>query len=322
MSILLPFPSGCVVGRLIRREKRFFVHVLIDGKPDVAHTNNTGSMIGLLRPGAPVLLSPAQNPERKLRWTLELVWCGDPAAYPRGGFWAGVNTSTPNRMLEAAFRAGKLPWAEGYTSFAREKVRGESRLDGLLEGPGMPRLWVECKYVTMSEDDVALFPDAVSERGLKHLGTLKGIVAAGERAAMFYCIQRPDACCFGPADMIDPAAPSGVFPAAQGGRLPRGQRGLLGAPPLRGPLCNPPGTPRFSAASSGLLACRATALFLFGFSLSAIRRRCAADAPGANPVCDRVDLPPRSAKPLPFLLRMKIERCWLSLRNKMKFHIF
>ena len=162
MSILLPFPSGCVVGRLIRREKRFFVHVLIDGKPDVAHTNNTGSMIGLLRPGAPVLLSPAQNPERKLRWTLELVWCGDPAAYPRGGFWAGVNTSTPNRMLEAAFRAGKLPWAEGYTSFAREKVRGESRLDGLLEGPGMPRLWVECKNVTMSEDDVALFPDAVA----------------------------------------------------------------------------------------------------------------------------------------------------------------
>ena len=172
MSILLPFPSGCVVGRLVRREKRFFVHVLIDGKPDVAHTNNTGSMIGLLRPGAPVLLSPAQNPGRKLRWTLELVWCGDPAAYPRGGFWAGVNTSTPNRMLEAAFRAGKLPWAEGYTSFAREKVRGESRLDGLLEGPGMPRLWVECKNVTMSEDDVALFPDAVSERGLKHLGTL------------------------------------------------------------------------------------------------------------------------------------------------------
>lgn len=56
-------------------------------------------------------------------------------------------------MLEAAFRAGRLPWAEGYTSFAREKVRGESRLDGLLEGPGMPRLWVECKNVTMSEDD-------------------------------------------------------------------------------------------------------------------------------------------------------------------------
>lgn len=98
---LLPFPPGCVVARLVRREKRFFVHVLIDGKPDVAHTNNTGSMLGLLRPGAPVLLSPAQNPDRKLRWTLELVWCGGWTPGERRGFWAGVNTAVPNRMLEA-----------------------------------------------------------------------------------------------------------------------------------------------------------------------------------------------------------------------------
>ena len=217
MSVLLPFPSGCVVGRLVRREKRFFVHVLIDGKPDVAHTNNTGSMLGLLRSGAPVLLSPARNPDRKLKWTLELVWCGDPVAYPQDGFWAGVNTSVPNRMLEAAFRAGVLPWAAGYTVFSREKVWGESRLDGLLEGPGLPRLWVECKNVTMAEDGVALFPDAVSERGLKHLGTLGNIVAAGERAAMFYCVQRPDAECFGPADMIDPAYAAGLHEAMAGG---------------------------------------------------------------------------------------------------------
>lgn len=208
--VLLPFPPGCRIGRLVRREKRFFVHVLIDGRPDVAHTNNTGSMLGLLRPGAPVLLSPAQNPERRLRWTLELVWCGDPAAYPQGGFWAGVNTLTPNRMLEAAFRAGKLPWASGYTAFHREQVCGESRLDGMLEGPGLPRLWVECKNVTLAEDDVALFPDAVSDRGLKHLGTLGAIARAGERAAMFYCIQRPDARCFGPADMVDPAYAAGL----------------------------------------------------------------------------------------------------------------
>ena len=64
---------------------------------------------------------------------------------------------------------------------------------------------------------IALFPDAVSERGLKHLGTLKGIVAAGERAAMFYCIQRPDACWFGPADMIDPAYAVGLRDAVAHG---------------------------------------------------------------------------------------------------------
>lgn len=215
MPILLPFSPACVIGGLVRREKRFFVHVLIGGKPDVAHTNNTGSMLGLLRPGSPVLLSPAQNPDRKLRWTLELIWCG--GRYPHEGFWVGVNTSTPNRMLEAAFHAGKLPWASGYATVSREKTWGESRLDGLLEGPGMPRLWVECKNVTLAEDDAALFPDAVSERGLKHLGTLREVVAAGERAAMFYCIQRPDACCFGAADMIDPAYAEGLREAIAAG---------------------------------------------------------------------------------------------------------
>lgn len=219
---LLPFPPGCVIGRFVRREKRFFVHVLVDGLPDVAHTNNTGSMLGLLRPGMPVLLSPALNPGRKLRWTLELVWAGPvPAALPLSGeepgFWVGVNTSTPNRLLEVAFHAGKLPWAAGYTHFVREKTRGDSRLDVLLEGPGMPRLWVECKNVTLAEDDVALFPDAVSARGLKHLEALTDIAADGERAAMFYCIQRPDECCFAPADMIDPAYAEAYYRARAAG---------------------------------------------------------------------------------------------------------
>lgn len=127
---LLPFPPGCVVGRLVCREKRFFVAALVNGEPVWAHTNNTGSMLGLLRPGTPVLLSPASNPERKLRWTLELIWCGGscPETLPEGafvagqGFWVGVNTSTPNRLIEAAFRAGKLPWAAGYTSISRERT--------------------------------------------------------------------------------------------------------------------------------------------------------------------------------------------------------
>ena len=120
------------------------------------------------------------------------------------GFWVGVNTSTPNRMLEAAFRAGRLPFAAGYAELRREAKRGASRLDGLFTGPGLPPLWVECKNVTMVEDDAACFPDAASERGRKHLRELMDIVAAGERAAMFYLVQRPDGHCFAPADFIDP----------------------------------------------------------------------------------------------------------------------
>jgi len=198
---LLPFPPGCVVGRFVRRVKRFSVELELDGEPLWVHSNNSGSMLGLMRPGAAVLASPAPNPDRKLKYTQELVRCDGNG--PRG-FWVGVNTSVPNRLLEAAFHAGRLPWAAGYTSLRREARRGESRLDARLDGPGLPTLWVECKNVTLVEDDVAAFPDAATERGAKHLREMMDIVARGERAAGFYLIQRPDGHCFGPADYIDP----------------------------------------------------------------------------------------------------------------------
>ncbi len=199
---LLPFPPGCVVGRFVRRVKRFSVELEVDGEPLWVHSNNSGSMLGLMRPGAAVLASPAPNPDRKLKYTQELVRCDGDG--PRG-FWVGVNTSVPNRLLEAAFHAGRLPWAAGYTTLRREAKRGESRLDARLDGPGLPTLWVECKNVTLVEDDVAAFPDAATERGTKHLREMMDIVARGERAAGFYLVQRPDGHCFGPADYIDPA---------------------------------------------------------------------------------------------------------------------
>ena len=120
-------------------------------------------------------------------------------------------------MLEAAFHARRLPFAQGYTSLVREAKRGQSRLDGLLTAPGLPPLWVECKNVTMVEDDAACFPDAASERGQKHLRELMDIVVSGERAAMFYLVQRPDGACFAPADFIDPAYASLFYEALHAG---------------------------------------------------------------------------------------------------------
>ena len=219
---LLPLPRACRVAAFVRRVKRFSVELDTASGPLWAHSNNSGSMLGLTRPGAPVLVSPAAAPGRKLPYTQECVWlaeratpgaadpdgaeaaarAGKPPAGP--GFWVGVNTATPNRMLEAAFRAGRLPFAAGYTELRREAKRGQSRLDGLFTGPALPPLWVECKNVTMVEDDAACFPDAASERGRKHLRELMDIVARGERAAMFYLVQRPDGHCFAPADFIDP----------------------------------------------------------------------------------------------------------------------
>ncbi|MDL2285138.1 DNA/RNA nuclease SfsA [Desulfovibrio sp. OttesenSCG-928-F07] len=195
-NIILPLPQNCIEGRFIQRVKRFSVEFEYNGALHWAHSNNSGSMLGLMRKGCPILLSKAANINRKLPYTLELV---KPHSY-----WIGVNTLTPNRLLKAAFERGLLPWAKGYTTFKAEAKRGESRLDALLTGPKLPPLWVECKNVTLVEDDTASFPDAVSVRAHKHLNEMMSIVKSGERAAFFYCIQRPDAKCFGPADYVDP----------------------------------------------------------------------------------------------------------------------
>lgn len=219
---LLPFPPGCRVAAFVRREKRFTA-VTMD--PDTgaelrAHTNNTGSMLGLLRPGAQALLSPApqraKGPQRALLWTLEAL------ALPGGHrgekpAWVGVNTLTPNRLLAAAWRAGLLPEALACTGFAPEAKTGASRLDALLTGPGLPPLYVECKNVTLVEDGQAQFPDAASERGRKHLDELVRLRGEGCRAALFFLTQRPDGDCFAPAEAIDPQYAAGLVRALRAG---------------------------------------------------------------------------------------------------------
>ncbi|MEF2229791.1 MAG: DNA/RNA nuclease SfsA [Pseudodesulfovibrio sp.] len=197
----LPFPVPCRRAVFLGRHKRFTVRARAGDGPDrgseiLAHTNNTGSMLGLLRPGSEALLSPATGPGRKLPYTLE--------ALSLFGAWVGVNTLTPNRMLHAAWRAGAMPELDGYDGFRKEAAVGESRLDARLDGPA-GTLWVECKNVTLVEDDVAQFPDAVTERGQKHLRELMRLKGAGARVALFFLVQRPDGRCFGPADVVDPA---------------------------------------------------------------------------------------------------------------------
>ena len=161
-----------------------------------AHTNNTGSMLGLLCPGTTLFLSPAANPDRKLKYTLESLILDNNMV--------GVNTLTPNRMLQRAWQTGAMPELAGYDDFRKEAPAGASRLDAHLTGD-RGDLWVECKNVTLVEDQVACFPDAVTERGQKHLHELMKLVRPGTRAALFFLIQRPDSKCFGPADFIDPA---------------------------------------------------------------------------------------------------------------------
>jgi sugar fermentation stimulation protein A len=193
---LIVFPEGSRTAAFCRREKRFLVEVQVGRERIWVHCNNSGSMLGLLKPGATVLVSPATQPGRKLLYTLELV--------RNGSVWVGVNTMVPNRLLYLAWEAGVLPEAFGYEHFRKEARSGESRLDACLDGP-RGALWVEAKNVTLVEDEVACFPDAATIRGQKHLRELIHLARQGVRAACFYLVQRSDARCFGPADFIDPA---------------------------------------------------------------------------------------------------------------------
>lgn len=198
---LLPFAAPCLKAVFLQRVKRFSIELEHNGQRLWAHSNNSGSMAGLLAPGNPALISVAPGKNRKLPYTLELVQAD--------GVWVGVNTSIPNKMLAAAFAAGRLPWADGYTAFKREArcepPHAHTRLDALLTGEGLPPLWVEAKSVTLRQGNNAAFPDAASERGRKHLETLMALKAKGCRCACFYLVQRGDVTAFAPAADIDPA---------------------------------------------------------------------------------------------------------------------
>ncbi|VAW16998.1 Sugar fermentation stimulation protein SfsA [hydrothermal vent metagenome] len=190
------FEQPLVHGTLIRRYKRFLADVeLDDGSQVVAHCTNSGSMKSCLEEGAEVYLTPVNNPKRKTRFTWEMIKIN--------GDWVGVNTSHPNRLAYDAVREGQIPGLEGYTSVKREVGYGDSRFDIYAEKDG-GKCFIEVKNVTMKEGSYALFPDAVTSRGLKHLQTLMVVKSRGVRAVMLYIIQRSDVAVFAPAKEIDP----------------------------------------------------------------------------------------------------------------------
>ena len=214
----MKFPDPLIRGRLIRRYKRFLADVELEdgakaGEVVTAHCANPGSMLSVNEPGSEVWLSPAHNPERKLKFTWELIRVG--------GSLVGINTQLPNAIVAEAVEAGKFPELRGYPSLRREVKYGEnSRIDLLLENDG-DKCYVEVKNVTMkrdlAKDAPAEFPDAVTARGAKHLVELATMVGLGHRAVMFYLVQRQDAKTFAIAQDIDPVYAKGLAVARKAG---------------------------------------------------------------------------------------------------------
>ncbi len=186
-----------IPGRLVRRYQRFLADVEIPGEGVVtAHCPNSGSMMGLLEPGSPVLLTRSRNPKRKLAFTWQFVRA--PAT------WVCINTLLPNRMIREALQAGRIPELRAFSEIRPEAVWAPGcRFDFSVRN-GREEGFVEVKNVTLVKEGVARFPDAPTDRGRKHLEQLMRVAESGRTAAVCFLVNREDGMRFRPAEDIDP----------------------------------------------------------------------------------------------------------------------
>ena len=206
----MKFSEPLIFGTLIKRYKRFLADVeLDDGSVTTAHCPNTGRMTTCADPGWRVALSDSRNPKRKCRYTWELVH--------NGTCWICVNTGRANEVAFEAISKGWVPKLSGYAEVLREQTFGNSRFDLLLKTGGK-LCYVEVKSVTLVTDDGCYaFPDAVTDRGRKHLNELVEVVKAGHRAAMLFVIPRADGTTFRAAREIDPQYAAALADAIEAG---------------------------------------------------------------------------------------------------------
>jgi sugar fermentation stimulation protein A len=183
-----------VKGEYLERLNRFAIAVRVNGKREVAHLPNPGRLLELLSPGRTIILHRAPK-GRKTRWTAVAVDLGE--------FLVSLDSTLPNRAFPLFLSGGIFPELLGFRIGAKEPKLGAGRTDFLLIR-GQEKVWVEVKSVTLVEEGVALFPDAPTSRGARHLRELAKQVHEGDKAFVVFVIQRPDAQKFGPNAAIDP----------------------------------------------------------------------------------------------------------------------
>ena len=188
------------------RPNRFIAMVELDGETRRCHVPNTGRLRELLLPGAVVWCQFHPEPGRKTAWTL--------LAVEHRGTVVNIDSQIPNRLAADFVRSGGLGPVPDLVQ--PEQTFGDSRLDLYYEA-GPVRGFAEVKGVTLNEDGTARFPDAPTERGVKHLHSLVRAVEAGYRAAALFVIQRSDVTRFEPNQARDPAFARALREAAAQG---------------------------------------------------------------------------------------------------------
>ncbi|MCC6138238.1 MAG: DNA/RNA nuclease SfsA, partial [Bdellovibrionaceae bacterium] len=198
-------------GTFLKRYKRFFADIEIDGKVEVAHVPNTGSMKGCIEPQSECLVTYNNDPERKLKYTLELI--KTPTS------WVGVNTSHPNALVQELWSKGVVEHWKKFDRCQKEvKITSDTRLDMAMWSSKdnhdtkkdrlvelrPPLHFIEVKNVTLASGNIALFPDSETTRGQKHLTELMRLIEQGYTCELVFVVQRQDCIAFSPADDIDP----------------------------------------------------------------------------------------------------------------------
>jgi len=190
------FKNTLISGTLVKRYKRFFADIKIGKKIVTAHCPNTGSMAGLLKKGNKVWITRATDPNRKLKFTLEIIQVG--------GSKIGVNTHSTNKIFFEALENNRLHFFKNVKKIEKEKRYGSNTRFDFLVTDGEKKTFIEVKNVTLSrEKKLAEFPDSITTRGSKHLTELIKANKNGYKIFLAFVIQRNDCDKFSIAKDID-----------------------------------------------------------------------------------------------------------------------
>ncbi|MCL2150072.1 MAG: DNA/RNA nuclease SfsA [Dehalococcoidia bacterium] len=198
--------DNTAAGIFLARPNRFIAHVEIDGRIAVAHVKNTGRCKELLVPGARVILHKQDSPARKTPYDLIAVWKGERLI--------NIDSQAPNKVFWDYLQSGRH--LEGIICIKAEAKYGNSRFDFYVEAEGR-KIFIEVKGVTLEEGGVALFPDAPTVRGVKHLGELARCVRDGYEAQVVFVIQMRDVEYFTPNNKMHLAFGEALIAAKQTG---------------------------------------------------------------------------------------------------------
>ena len=191
------FENKLIPGLFIKRYKRFFVDVKINNKIITAHCPNTGSMYGLLKKGNKVWISKSNNPNRKLKYTLEIIEDNKSKV--------GVNTLFTNKIVLHALQNNLIKEFKGVSEIKPETKFGKNTRFDFLITDKKNKSFIEVKNVTLSrKKSLAEFPDAVTTRGLKHINELENAGKKNYKIFIIFLIQRDDCEVFTIAKDIDP----------------------------------------------------------------------------------------------------------------------